>query len=63
MKIRHYGLLANRRRREKLASCRQLLHVDDEAEIPEVDSGADDSRHQPTKQDIAAVEYAAKEGW
>ena len=41
MKIRHYGFLANRFRREKLALCRQLLHVVDNAEIPEADRSDD----------------------
>jgi len=31
-RIRYYGLLGNRHRQEKLAQCRQLLHMESEAE-------------------------------
>jgi hypothetical protein len=48
MKIRHYGLLANRFRREKLALCRQLLHVVDDTEMPEVDPSKIDESTLPT---------------
>jgi len=30
-RIRYYGLLGNRHRQEKLAQCRQLLHMESEA--------------------------------
>jgi hypothetical protein len=33
VRIRHYGLLANRHRREKLARCRELLGVSSQADI------------------------------
>ena len=35
MRIRHYGLLANRHRRPKLARCRELLGVATMAPSPE----------------------------
>jgi hypothetical protein len=38
VRIRHYGLMANRHRQEKLALCRQLLNV---KEIPETDTSDD----------------------
>ena len=44
MKIRHHGFLANRFRKEKLALCRQLLHVvDKEASLEPDGSEFDDA--------------------
>jgi hypothetical protein len=47
MKIRYYGFLANRFRREKLALCRQLLGVVDGTEILEVDPSKTDESPLP----------------
>jgi hypothetical protein len=44
MKIRHYGILSNRNRRTKLASCKELLGVDCE----------DDKREKQSWQDLLA---------
>ena len=44
VRIRHYGLLANRHRREKLALCRELLGGDRRDGFSRADGGAPDSR-------------------
>ena len=44
VRVRHYGLLANRHRQEKLARCRELLGM---AVPPQPDTGPDRSRSDP----------------
>jgi hypothetical protein len=47
-RIRHYGLLANGARKNKLALARELLHVAPAADAPTADIAAEQRRERPT---------------
>ena len=50
VRIRHYGLLANRHRREKLARCRELLGM---AMTPQADTDPTDPIPSPERESTA----------
>jgi hypothetical protein len=52
MKIRHYGFLANRFRREKLALCRQLLGVSSDASVELSECEPDQKALAPYEPDL-----------